>query len=179
MDSERKPATTAFLAASIGQLDAGLRKIRHCLDQLSEQQIWWRPAPVTAPAAAAGKESPINSIANLLLHLDGNVRQWLISGLTGVPDNRDRQSEFDDRSSRPSANLLAQLEETVAQASSTILSLSDQDILQVRHVQEFHLSGAQVLWDSICHFQGHVQEIVHITRIQLGEHYQFDFTPAD
>ncbi|GAB5402590.1 MAG: DUF1572 family protein [Aureliella sp.] len=172
--------TTVFLSAAVGQLNAGLKKIRHCLDQLTEQQIWWRAESMPCePENPAGDESPMSSIANLLLHLDGNVRQWLISGLSDAPDNRDRQAEFDDRSLRQSAELLTQLEATVFEASKIILSQTDEDVLQVRHVQEFQVSGAQVLWDSVSHFQGHVQEIVHITRIQLGDRYKFDFTPAD
>lgn len=192
MDSERRPATTAFLAAAIEQLDGGMQKIRHCIDQLDESQIWHRPQPLTETAAteasALSSEStalvqqpaqpvPMNSIANILLHLNGNLRQWLVSGLTEIEDDRLRQSEFDDDSGRPSRELLTQLESTIDQARGIILSLDDHQILTQRLVQEFHCSGAQVLWDSIAHFRGHVQEIIHITRMHLGPTYKFDFVP--
>lgn len=178
MDRDRKPATTAFLAAAIQQLDAGLAKIQHCLQQLNEDQIWWRPSLASETQGQTG-ESPMNSIGNLLLHLDGNLRQWLIAGLGQLPDTRQRQTEFDDRSHRPSSELLVQLAETIAEAQQTMLSADDQSVLQTRKVQEFHINGVQAIWDSISHFKGHVQEIVHITRCQLGDGYQFDFTPAD
>jgi len=188
MDSERRPTTIAFLAAAIEQLDGGMQKIRHCLDQLDELQIWRRPQPWTvqdgAEAAthsgeAAQQPVPMNSIANILLHLNGNLRQWLVSGLTDIEDDRIRQAEFDDESGRPSAELLEELEGTIDRAREIILSLDDHQVLTQRLVQEFHCSGAQVLWDSIAHFRGHVQEIVHITRMHLGAEYKFDFVPRD
>lgn len=178
MDRDRKPATTAFLAAAIQQLDAGVAKIQHCLQQLSEDQIWWRPslAPQILQKGQIS-ESPMNSIGNLLLHLEGNLRQWLVCGLGQLPDTRLRQAEFDDRSQRHSGELISQLLETIAEAQKTILSIDDQSILSTRKVQEFHVNGAQIMWDSISHFKGHVQEIVHVTRCQLGDGYKFEFTP--
>src|SRR6266446_1415386 len=75
-------------------MDDYLGKIERCLETLSDQDVWWR----------ANEES--NSIGNLLLHLTGNVRQWIISGLGGATDQRVRQTEFDQRSMIPKEELL-------------------------------------------------------------------------
>src|ERR687898_3667030 len=66
-------------------LDDYLPKIERCLEKLTDEQIWWR----------ANEES--NSIGNLILHLCGNARQWIISGIGSRPDTRARDAEFEER----------------------------------------------------------------------------------
>ena len=156
---------TAYLESIQEQLDDGLGKIDHCLKQLSPEEAWWRPSP------------DMNSIANLLLHLSGNLRQWFISGLSDTPDLRERQQEFDDRSLRSPDLLQQQLKETIAEARKVLMSQSWQDLLTPRRVQQFDLNGFQTIADSLGHFRGHVQEIIHMTRVQKGEEYRFDFVP--
>lgn len=158
----------AYQAATKSQLKNGLRKIQHCLQQLDSDQIWSRPDP------------KMNSIANLLLHLSGNVRQWLIAGLSNsVEDARARQQEFDDRSGRSPELLFKDLESTVEEACGQIDCQTESSLLQQRLVQEFELNGFETIADSTVHFGGHVQEIVHMTRSILKDHYQFDFVPKD
>ncbi len=163
--SEQNPALAAFLRAQCNQLDASMKKIKHCTSQLNEQQVWWRP------------KEEMNSIANLLLHLSGNVRQWLICGISGIPDHRERQREFDDRSGISTVDLLAQLSATVEEAKERISALTDSTTVQLRKVQEWEIDGAQAIVDSVAHFQGHTQEIIHLTRIQLGNRYRLEFVP--
>src|SRR5205814_10733439 len=91
-----------YLVAARAVLAEGLRKIEHCLSQLSDEQLWWRPRP------------EMNSIANLLLHLSGNIRQWIIVPCTGVADSRNRPAEFSDRSNRSKQDVLAILRNTLA-----------------------------------------------------------------
>src|SRR3712207_5619994 len=74
----------AFVAAARQAFDGALKKIVHCLRQLSDEDVRWRP------------HATHNSIAIVVNHLCGNVRQWVVSGIGGAPDVRDRQSEFDD-----------------------------------------------------------------------------------
>jgi len=74
----------AFLTQSREYLtEHYLPKILAAVDQLSDEDLWWRPNAVS------------NSVGNLMLHLSGNVRQWIVSGLGGAPDDRVRQLEFD------------------------------------------------------------------------------------
>src|SRR6184192_2454212 len=90
-----------YLAAARESLAEGLRKIEHCARQLNEEQVWWRPRP------------GMNSVANLMLHLAGNLRQWIMSGVGGARDIRNRPEEFSDRSELPKNNIVSMLRSTV------------------------------------------------------------------
>jgi hypothetical protein len=155
----------AFVAAARQCLGEGMRKIEHCAGQLSDQQIWWRPAP------------QMNSIANLMLHLGGNLRQWIIAGVGGDKDVRNRPAEFSDRSDRPKAELLAKLKAVVNEADRTLAGLTAERLLSPRRIQGFDTNVIAAIFDTIAHFRGHVQEIIHMTRQQLGQEYRFDFAP--
>ena len=117
----------------------------------------------------------MNSIANLLLHLCGNVGQWIVSGVGGSADIRQRQQEFDDRSGTPKDELLQQIESVVTDAKRVLLETSAEELLRPRLVQGNEVTAVRAMIHSLAHFQGHVQEIVHMTRCQLGESYKFDF----
>jgi hypothetical protein len=141
-------------------------RIRHCLAQLDDAQVWWRPA------------ESMNSIGNLLLHLAGNVRQWIVSGVGGVPDVRDRPSEFAERGAVPKAELLRRLDAVTREADAVLARVEDGQLLAPRRIQGFDLTVLAAIFDCVAHFQGHTQEIVHLTRQQLGDAYRFAWTPA-
>ena len=148
------------------ELDSALQVIRHCVDQLSDAQLWWRPA------------DSMNSVANLILHLCGNVRQWVVSGVGEAADVRERQKEFDQRNSALKAELMQQLESAVADAKVVLSDISVKALLRVRRVQGNDVTGMQAIFHSVSHFRGHTQEIVHMTRFQPGDSYKFDFIPT-
>ena len=93
--------------------DDYLPKIRRCLEVLSREDIWWRAHENT------------NSIGNLVLHLCGNVRQWIVSGLGGEEDRRRRPTEFSRRLPLPKDQLLEMLEATVQEATQVLDSLTE------------------------------------------------------
>ncbi len=154
-----------FIETARHCLSKGMHKIEHCVNQLSDEQLWWRPRP------------EMNSIANLMLHLSGNVRQWLINGINGARDTRNRPREFGDRSNAPKAEVLAKLQAAVREADEVLASLDAEKLIAQRRIQGWDVSVIKAMFDSISHFRGHVQEIIHMTREQLGEQYQFDFVP--
>jgi len=119
----------------------------------------------------------MNSIANLLLHLCGNLRQWIVSGVGGTADIRERQKEFDQRGSTPRTELMQQIESAVADAKTALSGTSAEELLRIRPVQGNDVTGMQAILHSAAHFRGHTQEIVHMTRCQLGDSYEFDFIP--
>ena len=88
-----------FVTEARQQLDASVRLIRHCLDQLDDAQVWWRP------------REDMNSVGNLLLHLAGNLKQRFGSVIGGEPDVRDRFGEFTERGTIPKGDLLRRFEE--------------------------------------------------------------------
>ena len=115
-----------FIDAAREVLAEGMAKIEHCVNQLDDAGVWWRPAE--------GQ----NSIANLMLHLSGNVRQWIIAGVGGAaPDVRDRPREFADRSGRPKAEILGLLRRTVAEADGVLSRLTGDGLTQPRRIQGF------------------------------------------
>ncbi len=146
-------------------LDQCMTKIRHCLGQLSQRQVWWRPA------------EDMNAIGNLLLHLSGNVRQWLVAGVSGSEDTRDRPQEFAQREAIAKQELLAGLQATIDEAKQVLCSLGEAELLAPRRIQGFDLSAVGAIFDSVPHFKGHTQEIVCLTRMQLGEKYQYHWEP--
>jgi uncharacterized protein DUF1572 len=159
------------IASAVGQAAAteladALAKIKHCLNQLSDKEVWWRPQP------------SLNSIGNMILHLRGNLRQWIVCGVGGAVDIRDRPKEFTERGPISKAELLRQLNEVVHEAQAALLVLSADEILEHRRIQATDQTAISAIFDSVSHFRGHTQEIVLMTRMQLGEAYGFFGCPS-
>jgi hypothetical protein len=163
--------TADELAAAVGteaanELASALAKIKHCLGQLTDEQVWWHPRP------------SLNSIGNLILHLCGNMRQWILAGLGGAADSRDRPAEFAERGPIPRDELLRRLEDVVAEARAVLARLTARQLLEARRIQGFVVTGVAAIFDSVPHFRGHTQEIVSMTRWQLGDAYRFAWAPT-
>lgn len=166
MRSENSGAMSEeFLTSMRETLAEGMRKIEHCAGQLTDEQMWWRPRP------------EMNSIANLCLHLAGNLRQWLIAGAGGKKDIRNRPMEFSDRSRRAKAEIIGLLKSTVGEVEVILSNLSGEELLSVRRIQGYDTTVLAAIVNTVSHFRGHVQEIIHMTREQVGEKYRFDFVP--
>jgi uncharacterized damage-inducible protein DinB len=133
--------------------DESLPRILKCLDQLSNEQIWWRP-----------NESS-NSIGNLVLHLCGNVTQWIYSGLGGFPDHRTRQAEFDERGTLDKEELRELLVLTLDKIRPVIRGVKEEELLQPRHVQTFIETGLTILIHVTEHFSYHTGQIAYITKL--------------
>ncbi|HEX4055847.1 MAG TPA: DUF1572 family protein [Tepidisphaeraceae bacterium] len=155
----------AFVSAARHTLSEGMRKIEHCTEQLTDDQLWWRPRP------------EMNSIANLLLHLSGNLRQWIVAGVGNAEDIRNRPMEFADRSHRPKTEILDILAIVVSDADDDLACLTPEHLSSRRRIQGYDTTVLAAIADTVAHFRGHVQEIIHMTRQQLGEKYRFDFVP--
>jgi hypothetical protein len=165
IQSNAKTDAEAFLHCARSSMAASLHKIGHCLSQLNDEQVWHRPRP------------EMNSVANILLHLCGNLRQWILSGVGGSPDTRDRPGEFTDRSMKPKAQLLADLESVIGQCDEMLAHADARSLLQVRRIQGFDVQLMAGIFDTVSHLKGHVQEIIHMTRSIKGPEYRFDFVP--
>jgi hypothetical protein len=146
-------------------LDDCSAKIGHCLNQLSDEQIWWRPDP------------SLNSIGNLILHLCGNLQQWIVSGIGGVADTRKRPAEFAERGPIPKSALLEKLTQVVAAAKKALARSSPAELERERTIQGTLVTGWGAVFHSLPHFNGHTQEIACYTRMQLGDAYKFYWQP--
>jgi hypothetical protein len=154
-----------FVRAMRDTLSEGMRKIEHCVGQLDDEQVWWRP------------RGEMNSIANLMLHLSGNLRQWIVSGVGGAEDVRNRPMEFADRSGRGKGEVVGILRKAVAEADAVLAKLTPVQLVSARRIQGHDETVMSAIAHTIPHFRGHVQEIIHMTREQIGEKYRFDFVP--
>ena len=150
------------LADELGQ---AFGRIEHCLAQLTDARVWWRP-----PA-------DLNSVGNLVLHLAGNVRQLIGSELGGAPDDRDRQAEFDARETVSGADLLATLRAAVADAVAVLTGPAANDWARFCSFRGKPATALGLAVRSVAHFRGHAQEIIHLTRTILGDAYQFAGPP--
>jgi uncharacterized damage-inducible protein DinB len=128
-------------------IDESLPRIEKCLDALTEEEVWYRP-----------NESS-NSVGNLVLHLCGNVRQWVISGLGGSEDVRRRQQEFDARGGHSKADLLRELKKVLAEVDHLLDRLEPEDLIEVRAVQGFEETGVSILMHVVEHFSYHTGQI--------------------
>ena len=133
-------------------LEESWPKIVVAVRHLSEEELWHRV------------NSNTNSVGNLLLHLSGNVRQWIVSGLGGAPDERRRASEFEETGPIPAEDVLAGLEATLSDAAATLERLDPEVLLEERSIQGFQTSGVQALVHVVEHFSYHVGQITHIVK---------------
>ncbi|MFO0951265.1 MAG: DUF1572 family protein [Isosphaeraceae bacterium] len=166
MDSTplNEPLAQLVLSELAQQLADQADLVRHCVGQLSDEQLWWRPS--------GGQ----NSIANLLIHVSGNIGQRFGSVIAGGPDRRDRMGEFADRSGAPRAELIARFDEAVSQAERCLSGLQPAALLEPRTVPM--LKGAverpvfTVALQSVLHLAAHTQEVVFLCRSLLGDQYR-------
>jgi uncharacterized damage-inducible protein DinB len=143
-------------------------RLRECVGSLTDQQIWWRPNPAS------------NSVGNLLLHLNGNVRQWLVTSFNKHKDSRDRPAEFNQREQIPGSALLAQLGATLQEASEVISRLTESDLTAPMEIQGYKVRGLEAVYHVVEHFAQHYGQILYITKMlrdaDLGFYRQLNAT---
>jgi uncharacterized damage-inducible protein DinB len=152
----------AFLQQARSLLtDDFMPKIRKCLELLDDGDLWWRA------------DETNNSVGNLILHLCGNVRQWIISGLGGEPDLRQRSREFSERTHVPRSELLARLEETLQEAERVLAAFDSDALLAERTIQGFQNTALQAIFHVVEHFSFHTGQIIYITKLRRGVDLKF------
>jgi uncharacterized damage-inducible protein DinB len=142
-----------FLTYSASKLGELASRIETCLDELSEEQIWVR-----------GKPSE-NAVGNLVLHLSGNVGQWIVSAVGGQPDHRVRDAEFLARGSASKAELAARLRSTVEGALQVIGGLSEEQLAARHSIQGYDVSVLEAIYHVVEHFSMHTGQIIFITKL--------------
>jgi uncharacterized damage-inducible protein DinB len=159
---------SAFLNQSVEYLLNNYQpKIERCLEQLSDEQIWWRPNPSS------------NSIGNLILHLCGNVRQWILSGLGNEPDHRVRDSEFEQTEVIPRADLEKVLDETLGAVKALLETWPPETLLEHRKIQGKDVGVLEAVYHVTEHFAMHTGQIITLTKLLAQKDlafYEFDDT---
>jgi len=136
-------------------------KIRLCLEQLSDDDLWWR------------HNEQSNSVGNLLLHLAGNIRQWIVSGVGGAPDTRHRQAEFDERGPLSRDEVLRRFESALSDTDSVLGVLDPAVLTQDRKIQGRDTNVLRAVYHVIEHFGMHTGQIMYITKLRTGKDLAF------
>lgn len=142
-----KEILSEFIENAIYRLDENMRMVQISLNGLSEEELWQKP------------NSASNSVANLILHLCGNITQYAISSLGERPDIRERDLEFSVNSGAKKKEMLKKLADTVFHAKSVITHCSSEKLLYKREVQGFSYSGIGIIIHVVEHFSYHTGQI--------------------
>jgi uncharacterized damage-inducible protein DinB len=154
-----------FIAEADKYLGEYLRKIEHCTSLLTEAQVWWKP------------NEACNSAGNLLLHLRGNLSQWVLGGIGGEAIDRHRSAEFAATRTATKSELLAGLADAVARARHTIRGMRSADVARAIQVQGYDTDGLGVVFHVVEHMAYHTGQIVAVTKQLLGPAANIEFYP--
>jgi uncharacterized damage-inducible protein DinB len=131
-----------------------LPRLLRCLDELTDEDIWWRP----------GENA--NSAGNLVLHLAGNVGQWINSGLGGLDDRRDRKGEFSERGPVSREELKERITGAVHTADETLARFDPSRLPEKLRIQVFDVTCLEAVAHVVEHFAQHLGQIIYITKLR-------------
>ena len=153
---------TLFLAFSRNKLlNQYWPRLKACVETMSTEQIWWRPNDAS------------NSVGNIILHLNGNVTQWLVASFNRDQDKRDRPSEFSAVGGLAAAELLDRLGATMAEAAKVLDRLTPDELLTPYEIQGYHVHGLDAVYQVVEHFGLHYGQIAYIAKNLSGKDLGF------
>ena len=141
------------------------RRIEGAVPLLSEEQVWWRPNAVT------------NSVGNHMLHLQGNLSQWVLAGLGGIAYERHRSHEFSALGGPCKRELLEGMRDVIRRCQSVIRSLPDAELLKPRKIQGCDTDGTHAVVHVVEHTSYHTGQIVQIVKELVGPEAGIEFFP--
>lgn len=153
--------TSEFIQQAILRFEENTPKIEKCLSELTEDDLWRRP------------NASSNSVGNLLLHLCGNITQYVLSGLGDVEDKRERAKEFTSMGGLQKAELFDKLKTVVGAAVEIMRSLNDNDMLTIRSVQGYELSAVGIIIHVVEHYSYHTGQIIFWTKLLKDKDLRF------
>ena len=145
--------TKEFIEQSISRFEENTPKIEKCLAELTEDELWRRP------------NASSNSTGNIILHLCGNITQYVLSSLGNTEDKRERDKEFSSTRVLQKAELIDKLKTTVSAAVKIMRSLNDDEMLQNHSVQGFDLSATGIIIHVVEHYSYHTGQIIFWTKL--------------
>ena len=146
-----------LLNAAATKLRAFTDRIAICLGKLTEDQIW-----------ARGHKNE-NAVGNLILHLDGNARQWIVSALGGAPDIRQRDAEFEAAGGMTREELTGKMRTTIAEATVIIEALTTEQLTRAYTIQNRTATGVDAVMNVVDHFAQHTGQIIFAAKTLTGE----------
>jgi Protein of unknown function (DUF1572). len=136
-------------------------RLKACVEPLSAEQVWWRPNEAS------------NSVGNLILHLNGNMTQWLVASFNKNEDRRNRPEEFAAEGGLQASELLSKLEATIAEAEKVLNRLTVEELLAPYEIQGYHVRGLDAVYQVIEHFGLHYGQIAYIAKSLSGKDLGF------
>ena len=130
-------------------------KIRRCIDVLPPEAIWQRP------------NAESNSIGNLIVHLTGNVTEWILGGVGGQTISRNRAGEFAKKDGPDGAKLLADLEVVLRKADKVLAKLTENDLSRSLPIQGRQTTVLAAIYHVVEHFAMHSGQIILLTKLQV------------
>ena len=141
-----------FTEQSVCRMEENVLRIVKCFSELTEEEIWKKP------------NTQSNSIGNLVLHLCGNITQYIISSMGGNEDHRKRDLEFSTKGGITKQQLIDKLSKVVDQSIAIINKASDSELIRTRKVQAYQLSGVGIIIHVVEHFSYHTGQITFWTK---------------
>ena len=155
MDTLENKITGDFLDVSCRRLGQMTDYLTACVKMLSEEQIWQRHG------------AHENAVGNLVLHLCGNARQWIMHGVGGAPDVRVRDKEFSADGGMSGAELIALFESTMNEVKNIIAAVPTERMVERVHPQGRDVSVLEAIYQVVGHVQQHVGQIILLTKQML------------
>ena len=156
-----------FISRSISLLsEEYLDELTRSLAAVSPADVWWRPNEAS------------NSIGNLLLHLRGNVTQWIVGGVGRRPFQRVRPEEFSARGGATAQELLTDLAATVHEACGIIALQTDDSLVEQRQIQGYDVSVLDAIYHVVEHFSMHTGQIILLAKARNGSDLHLWQPPA-
>ena len=150
-----------FLNYSTEKLELYLDRIETCVDKLTPEQVWAR------------QSENENAVGNLILHLDGNIRQWILGGVGGQRDIRDRNAEFDARGGASTAELKARLRGTIEEAAAIVRGVTPERLTERIRPQGYDASVLEGIYQVVQHLAGHAFQIMLLTKLYTSQDLGF------
>jgi uncharacterized damage-inducible protein DinB len=150
-----------FLTSAADKLAENVDRIEACLTKLPPHALWARDSDNE------------NAVGNLLLHLEGNVRQWILSGIGGGVDERDRPGEFSARTGADSPVLFAKLRGTAGEALALLRALPHRRLAEKISIQGYDTTVLSAIFHVVEHFSGHTYQIILLTKRFTGRDLGF------
>jgi len=142
-----------FIGFSADKLSQLAGRVEICLGKLTHEQIWWRGADES------------NAVGNLVLHLRGNLGQWIVSAVGGAPHMRDRDSEFNAQDGPGAEELAGLLRERVGETVVVIRGLTAERLMEKVHVQKYDVTVLEAVYHVVEHFAQHAAQIMYATKM--------------
>jgi len=145
-----------FLDFSVRKLTLLASRLADCLGRLNSEQVWSR---------GSDKE---NAIGNLVLHLCGNVRQWIVSGVGGVADVRNRPAEFAAKGGVGVDELRELLSATITEATGVIQGIGRERLAERLTIQGYEVTVLEAVYTVVEHFAQHTGQVIYATKAVTG-----------